>query len=469
MPVNLDAPLRWKTATPDEQLLLNDLQANILKGHGRDHTQNVFLKFDTAQGAAVKAWIHSLAPQLTSASKQLHDAANFQLMQQSGETIVLFYLSALGYDALNVPAADRPTDPSFRAGMKAHGAALHDPAPATWDAPFRDDVHALLLVGDDSAAVVAGTVAKLTAALPTSVTVLGVETGNAFKNKNGDGMEHFGYVDGRSQPLLLVEDTQKERLTKDGIQTWDPAFPLQQVLTPDPGGAPESMGSYFVFRKLEQNVKGFKDREDLLAAALSLTGDDAERAGAMMVGRFEDGTPVVLQSADGMHNPVPNSFNYFDDPDGTKCPFHAHIRKSNPRGESVGAFAQTIDEERSHIMARRGITFGDRKVNAVGKGIEFADQPTGGVGLLFMAYQSNVGNQFEFTQVNWVNNGGFVKAGTGVDPVIGQGNPGGQASPVRWGGPAEENEFRKFDFRGFVTLKGGEYFFAPSIGALKNI
>ena len=46
MAVNLAAPLAWKTATPDESAMLADLQANILKGHGRNHTANLFLRFD---------------------------------------------------------------------------------------------------------------------------------------------------------------------------------------------------------------------------------------------------------------------------------------------------------------------------------------------------------------------------------------------------------------------------------------
>jgi deferrochelatase/peroxidase EfeB len=192
------------------------------------------------------------------------------------------------------------------------------------------------------------------------VKVLGIEKGLAMRNANGDGIEHFGYVDGRSQPLLLQEDIKAEKETTDGISIWDPTFPLKQVLVPCPGGASaNSFGSYFVFRKLEQNVKDFKAKEDKIAEDLGL--ENKELAGAMIVGRFEDGTPVVLQKNDGMHNPVPNNFDYRDDALAMKCPFHSHIRKTNPRSESVGTFANNLEEERSHIMARRGITYGERK------------------------------------------------------------------------------------------------------------
>ena len=75
-------------------------------------------------------------------------------------------------------------------------------------------------------------------------------------------------------------------------------------------------GSYFVFRKLEQNVRLFKDEEEKLADRLGLTGDDAERAGAMIIGRFEDGTPLAVQADAGSHSPVQNDFTYDSDGDG---------------------------------------------------------------------------------------------------------------------------------------------------------
>jgi Dyp-type peroxidase family len=294
--------------------------------------------------------------------------------------------------------------------------------------------------------------------MPPSVKVLGAESGLAMKNANGDGVEHFGYVDGRSQPLMLVEDVEWERAHTDGTSVWDPTRPLRQALVSCPGGSANSFGSYFVFRKLEQDVKGFKDAEDRLAKDLGLKGDDKERTGALVVGRFEDGTPVVLQKSDGMHHPVPNNFNYKDDPDGQKCPFHAHIRKTNPRGESVGSFAATEEEERSHLIVRRGITYGKRKK-------DMSDKPSKDVGLLFMCFQSSIENQFEFMQKFWANNADFVKPGEGIDPMIGQGSGPTQSWPPQWG----EADKKKISFEGFVTMKGGEYFFAPCISFLKSL
>ena len=478
MPVNLSKPIDLSNPTVDEEAMLADLQANILKGHGREHTANLFFQFDPADADAAKKWINKL--KITSAKAQLVATAKHKkAMKKAGgkqasdqsPAVILFFLSATGYDSLGVSNAKRPSDARFNAGQKASQSTLADPPVGSWDPEtFAKRIDAMILIGGEDPAQVGATQASVLASKPASVKLLGQEIGLAYRNTNFDGIEHFGYVDGRSQPLLTVQDIEKEKNTTDGISVWDPAFPLSQVLVKDAGGeGTNSFGSYFVFRKLEQNVKGFKKREKELADQLGL--DDPERAGALMVGRFEDGTPVVLQKADGMHNPVPNNFDYKDDPNALKCPFHAHIRKTNPRGESVRpGLAPNLASERSHIMARRGITYGKRKTKPAGKtiGIEFTDKPTGGVGLLFMAYQSDIGNQFEFTQAIWSNNVNFVNPNTGIDPVTGQGPAAGQSCPVNWGGIPNAST-KKFDFRGFVTMKGGEYFFAPSLSALKNL
>ena len=63
-----------------------------------------------------------------------------------------------------------------------------------------------------------------------SVRVVARETGRTLTNANGDGIEHFGYVDGRSQPLFIEEDLEHERETTDGVDNWNPLVPLREVL-----------------------------------------------------------------------------------------------------------------------------------------------------------------------------------------------------------------------------------------------
>lgn len=457
---NLSQPLTWKSADPNVVALLDDLQANILKGHGRRHSLNLFLQFNPAKQAEIRAAIHQLSGGVTTARQQLVRTEAFKHSGQDGGVVRCFFLSFAGYQALGV-AAKAPAGPAFQAGLKSRVAALKDAPVTSWDPHFQQPVHALLLLADDDVdrldAEASSVVASLEAA---GVTLLGKEPGAQQFNSRGAGVEHFGYVDGRSQPLLLTEDVEHEQLIEDGTNLWDPAFPAEQVLVTSAGAL---LGSFFVFRKLEQNVLGFKRKEEALADALGFHGDERELAGAMMVGRFEDGTPVVLRKEAGIGGDIPNNFNYADDAAAVKCPFHAHIRKTNPRG-SGGFEAPAL--ERRHIMARRGITYGPREEG-------MCDRPEGGVGLLFAAYQASIENQFEFTQISWANSATFPAPGAqpqpGVDPVMGQGAtpPNTQHTPQHWGDPATPKPAQSFGE--FVTMKGGEYFFAPVISTLRTL
>ncbi len=489
MPVRLNQPLS-STPNADENVMLSNLQGNILKGHGRDRTAHVFLRFKPGKAAAARAFLRTYArKKLMIASDQIKAAAIFKREGRASRNplvtraFVSIVLSRSGYTALGIPAADTPNEAAFNAGLKSRQQVLQDPPKNTWHTGYRGELHAMILIGGSAAlptdvmsVIVETEIAKLVATAPkAAISFVGIERGRGYRNANHDGIEHFGYVDGRSQPLLTEADIDKE-LKNAGTVNWDPAFPLSQVLVKDPALAdPNVFGSYFVFRKLAQNVKGFKTAEENLQTQLETLATSVgktfpiELAGAMIVGRFEDGTPVVLQSNDGLsgavNGPVGNNFGFSNDPNGLKCPFHAHIRKTNPRGDSV-ALGATLASERSHIMARRGITYGNRK-QTLG---ELQGRPSTGVGLLFMAYQADISRQFEFTEAAWANNENFVRPGTGIDPVLGQSNsqpPQPQKHRAGWndaGAPVASSLFANF-----VSLKGGEYFFAPSIAFFSKL
>jgi Dyp-type peroxidase family len=442
--------------------LLGDLQGNILKGHGRDHTINSFLRFD-GDIAAVKAELRAIGAQVTSALRQLNEAEAFRAFGREGGSNVFFFLTAEGYRKLGKTL---PADPAFAVGM--HARDLHDPPSSDWSDHLKPGVDALLIVADDSVTKVGAFNAEVTHGFAAAgIAILGADAGHALRSgpsqnePKGRGIEHFGYVDGRSQPLMLVQDVAKEQSALGGTDKWNPAFgPGQVALVRDPNGlAPDSFGSYLVYRKLEQNVEGFKRREKELATALGLQGDDDERAGAMVVGRFEDGTPLILSQAATDPNPTPNNFRYDDDPDGLKCPIHAHVRKINPRqlGSDAG------QGQRSHLMARRGIPFGDPDR-------DFEDEgafPVAGVGLLFMAYNQDISRQFEVTQRFWANSPSFPGNATASDLIIGQTADRTPEWHPHYG--ATGGEVNNFTFEAFVGMRGGAYFFAPSIGFLRTI
>lgn len=472
MTLNLNQTLSWTkslaASSPDaaaELAMLNDLQGNILKGHGRRHTSNLFVAFDPAKKAAAKKFIAGIGDDVVSALDQLTQTQVFKTSGVRGDTFVAFVMSATGYDALGQAVA-KPQGAAFNAGMKNRD--LKDPKPSKWDAQFANDVHAMILIG---AATSADRDAERTAMVARIKATGGAvkllnpkfeEDGDALINDDGNGIEHFGYVDGRSQPLALMEDLNEEANNNGGISNWNPGIFLSQLLVRCPGGKlAVSQGSYFVFRKLDQNVKGFKAREKALG---DKQGTD-ERAGASIVGRFENGTPVILSDEEIKPIPsgavgVPNNFNFSADAAGLKCPFAGHIRKSNPRSDT--------SDSKDHLMGRRGIPYGLRPNDGPNDN-KIDNKPTGDVGLLFMAYQSSLENQFEFTQRFWVNNPNFKIGSTGIDPIIGQpAGPSGQKWPLDYGKTLSDGD-AKDEFSGFVTMRGGEYFFAPSISYLKSL
>lgn len=479
MPLNLAAPLRWKSANFDELKALRGLQGNILKGHGRSNTWNIFFQLGTGSPAAIAASKQALREianyHVTDAHAQLLANEAFKANHTDGGTFCALALSAKGYQALGIAFAPPAGNAAYNAGMKTTG-TVNDPAPTDWEAPFQQRLDGMVLVGDDDETrgktAANEVVSMLTAA---GATVHHTQLGHAVLNKVGVGIEHFGYVDGRSQPLLLAEDIEQEARS-GGTAEWDPTFPLASALVRDPGSAdPNAFGSFFIFRKLEQDVRGFKTLEQDLADALSLIGEARERAGAQVVGRFEDGSPVTMSDEAKGRTP-PNDFNYQgSDSAGSRCPFHAHIRKVNPR--NPGALNAG---ERAHIMPRRGIPFTDVPridPNALPEVTTRAAfdtlvkpmLPTGGVGLLFMAYNAKLDDQFVFTQQTWANNLGFPQPGTGLDPVIGQpaATAGGQTYHKEWDNLGSQAV--PFNFGHFVKMKGGEYFFAPSLIFLRSL
>ena len=124
---------------------------------------------------------------------------------------------------------------------------------------------------------------------------------------------------------------------------------------------------------------------------------------------------------------------------------------------------------------RRGIPYGKPMPGVADiTGVEADDNPEAQRGLLFMCFQHNIEEQFEFIQRTWADNEhfpsgiptlGLFQKDTGDDPVIGQDPDESQRWAKTWG----EKGKKAFNFESAVTLKGGEYFFAPSIPFLRSL
>ena len=418
---------------------LSCLQGNIFKGHGRKNAVHVFLTFHKGSSEQAKRFLSRLAPTVTSEAEQREQKCRHQ--QGSSALFTALYLSARGYEYLGYPQGTFSNE--FWKGMRAAG--LDDPPPEQWEPHYQRDIHAMVLFAHDNPTELEKQVLQLRSQVHGFAEItceLGERIGLPKK-----AVEHFGYRDGISQPLFYRCDV------NGNTQNWNPGAGPKLVLIQDPYGlSGDDCGTYLVFRKLEQNVRGFCQHTQ---------GAAAELAGAMVIGRFRDGTPVALHEQPQPRQEPENDFRYSRiDPKGNRCPFSAHIRKTNPRGGSGIPIAQ----ERMHRIARRGIPYGD-PIPANG---DPDTLPVTGVGLLFQCCQADLAKQFEHLQRLWASNADFPNQKSGMDPLIGQ--PANRVLrrlefPEPWG----KDTRAPFSFHSFVTMKGGEYFFAPSISFLRSL
>ena len=81
-------------------------------------------------------------------------------------------------------------------------------------------------------------------------------------------------------------------------------------------------------------------------------------------------------------------------------------------------------------------------------------------GLLFICLNTDIARQFEFVQQTWLLNSDFATLFGEVDPLIG---PHGRMTI------AEQPLRRTVHVKTFVKMAGGDYFFLPSLPALRYL
>ena len=133
------------------------------------------------------------------------------------------------------------------------------------------------------------------------------------------------------------------------------------------------------------------------------------------------------------------------------CPLGAHIRKVNPR--------TTAESVKMTRMIRNGIPYGT----------ESSEKPNDKRGLLFACYQSSLENGFQFVQRAWCNNETFPISRTGYDALVGQAKNEGLLHTTLHDVNEDHINPGLGQFAQMVTMRGGEYFFVPSISALRDI
>ncbi|HVN00394.1 MAG TPA: hypothetical protein VMT68_09280 [Caulobacteraceae bacterium] len=322
--------------------------------------------------------------------------------------------------------------------------------------------------------------------------------------------EHFGLSDGFGDPVFAgqygpeaeaIRQVGGGKLLPDG-KTWAPLATGEFLL----GYADEAQeiagaampiefsrnGAFMAYRKLHENVASFasyvRAQGDLLASSTEAGDADAARAtvSAKLVGRWEDGVPLMAAPDFGAWQAFNErlaaarqagdkaqlaqiaaqyvNFTYRGDPAGAVCPVTAHLRRANPR-DMLGPVASSGSAlaNRRRIL-RRGLPYGS---------VDPANPTDDGEhGIIFLAVCASLFRQFEFVQQQWVQYGLDFNVGSDTCPIVGNHGQDGQApanyvipvDPAGTGAP-----FVCRPAPQFVEPRGGEYFFVPSLTALRLI
>lgn len=149
-------------------------------------------------------------------------------------------------------------------------------------------------------------------------------------------------------------------------------------------------GSFLAFRYLQQLVPEFNHFLTENAPNVNDPSvDTRELLGARLTGRWKSGAPVPLTPLrDDPKLATKNEFTFVSGSQ-EQCPFAAHIRKMNPRGD-----LDVTSAINPHRVIRRGIQYGP-EVTEHEKKTQRTEKDRG---LLFVCYQSSLGNGFQFLQ-----------------------------------------------------------------------
>jgi len=318
--------------------------------------------------------------------------------------------------------------------------------------------------------------------------------------------EHFGYTDGISDPVFQGQYAQAQENERsigfgasDGAGNWRPLAAGEFLLGwPDeaqeiPGSAMpldfSRNGTFFAYRKLHQDIDGFNAWVDSATGELQTVWklDSFEVAKetllAKMAGRWSDGVPLTAaptykdwKEFNRLYPPKDDhtvrddserqrrlvDFLYREDPDGTRCPMTSHIRRANTRdmldpragGDAESRMGSALNNRRR--IVRRGLPYGK------------ADAADGEHGVIMLVVCASLQRQFEFVQQQWINYGLDSNAGNDTCPVIG--NHGPDAKFTIAADPASGNPpFIATGLKQWVQTRGGDYFFMPSMTALRMI
>jgi Dyp-type peroxidase family len=457
----------------------SDIQGNVLRAYGSSYPCTAYVFVGVSDLAGGRAWLGALAERVSS------DEEWTDSKPSSHRNVAV---TCAGLRALGVPENVIATfSDEFQQGMAARSGMLGDlgaGAPEHWDAGLGTGAaHVLVILNAQAREEIEAEVADLRASIERAagVSVVHEQYAELLSPPGGDPAapprEQFGFADGAAQPAIagVSDDTARGGGVPLAGDAWralalgefvlgypdeDTLVDPQKRLPSAPADPLGRSGTYMVYRKLRQDVALF--RRVLRDAAARFAAGDEELLAAKIVGRWRNGTPLVVspdRPDPGFSATAPgsNSFRYLDaDVDGRRCPLGAHIRRSNPR-DALGW--PGLDDAGllsfRHRIIRRGVPYGP-PLPADALDDDGVDR-----GLVFVCFNASISRQFESVQLQWLNDGNGFHLGHDSDFLLG--SPLGTGKMTIQGEPP----FMLSPQAPFVTTRGGEYLFMPGLAALR--
>jgi Dyp-type peroxidase family len=448
----------------------DDIQGNVLRGYGFPFARYRFARVRDAGPA--RAWLAAQADPVT--TEREWDAEPSPARNVA--------LSFAGLCALRLPGHVLDSFPAdFRQGMAERAPLLGDPDPDRWEPGLRaGEIHVLVTLAGLDEAALAAEAARVAGEMAANGLEPGFEQPAAVLER---GREHFGFTDGFGQPAIagvarhdtpgqgvpvrrrpwhrrradVVPSRTDRRLAWRALKAGEFVLGYDDEdggLPPAPAPPLHRNGTYMVWRKLHQDVAGFRE---FLAAAAEATGLSDEHVAARLVGRWRDGSPLVLRPDHGDEElgndrARVNDFGYAGDPHGVACPRGAHVRRTNPRDGLMGRGRLTA----RHRILRRGMPYGPELP-------EGAPDDGRERGLVFVSFQASIERQFEIVQERWCNDGDPFGLARTPDLVS-----GAIPTPARIGLGGRPPLFATA-MQSHVMPRGGEYLFVPGVAGLRAL
>ena len=470
-----------------ETLDLADIQGYIIRGYSNmQYSRFILLKVEDT--ASAKIWLRQITPTLTVATAP----ASKEDLPETALNIAFTSpgLIALGLSQENLSAFSA----EFREGMVTdhRRRLLNDfdssaPEKWEWGAPTNATVHAILLIfGKDEQTCV-----SYHESLRDQFSLNGFSEIKCLDGTLGkDNKERFGFRDNISQPLIkgsgrggpewnminpgefILGYRNEYNVYPDSPLIKKEQGEMGLLMTDAAGSGSKDLGknsSYLVIRQMAQDVNAFWTfmNEKTKNEDGSLNEAESTKLASKMFGRWPSGATLTqFPDSDPGGLSDTNDFGYAThDKDGLKCPFGSHVRRCNPRDSFEDANKKkSIKLSNRHRIIRRARMYGEP---FIGSAVNL--NPAGEVGLFFNCFNADISRQFELIYHTWGNSTKVKKLYNDPDPIISVRENPEHGQPQNFtiqGCPVNKTIT---DLKRFVTIKGGGYFFFPSVTAVRYI